>query len=63
MPRDAVPDSDDVFNKLDLNRDGFVDVDEWVRHHGTVKNFAELLIDDDVNGKCKCIVLLLLPRR
>ncbi|XP_070581956.1 uncharacterized protein [Ptychodera flava] len=49
MPRNAVPDSDDVFRKLDLNGDGDIEVDEWVRHHGSVKNFVELLIDDDAN--------------
>ncbi|XP_077987151.1 uncharacterized protein LOC144441451 [Glandiceps talaboti] len=50
MPRDAVPDKDQVFGQLDINNDNLVDVDEWLRHHGTVKNFAELLRDDDTNG-------------
>ncbi|XP_070581954.1 uncharacterized protein [Ptychodera flava] len=49
MPRDAVPDRDDVFRKLDLNGDGYIEVGEWVSHHGSAKNFDELLKDDDVN--------------
>ncbi|XP_002736736.1 uncharacterized protein LOC100369479 [Saccoglossus kowalevskii] len=50
MPRNAVPDPDQVFNKLNMNKNSFIEVQEWKRQKGSILNFAEMLKAIDIDG-------------
>ncbi|XP_077861891.1 uncharacterized protein LOC100375153 [Saccoglossus kowalevskii] len=50
MPRNAVPDPEQVFNKLNMDKNSFIEVQEWKRQKGSISNFAEMLEAIDIDG-------------